>query len=77
MIWALYAFFAGRLGGKAFEDNPLLGLLVAFGGALALSGIIEVVRRVIAWRKRARQAQGERAGEAERERAGEAGEEER
>ena len=22
IIWALYAFFIGRLGGKAFEDNP-------------------------------------------------------
>jgi membrane protein DedA with SNARE-associated domain len=52
--WALYAFFAGRLGGKAFEDSPWVGFLVAFGGALAISGAIEAVRRIIAWRKSGR-----------------------
>ena len=25
VIWALYAFFIGRLGGKAFEDKPWAG----------------------------------------------------
>jgi membrane protein DedA with SNARE-associated domain len=53
VVWATYAFMAGRLGGKAFEDRPLVGLAVAFGAAFAISGIIELVRRVIAWRKRA------------------------
>jgi membrane-associated protein len=51
-VWACYAFLAGRLGGKAFENQPLIGFAVAFGGALAVSGIIEVARRVIAWRRR-------------------------
>jgi membrane-associated protein len=53
VIWASYAFLAGRLGGKAFEDKPLVGFAVAFGGALVVSGIVEVIRRVIAWRRAA------------------------
>ena len=46
VIWALYAFFAGRLGGKAFEDKPWAGLLVAFGGTVVLSALIEAARRI-------------------------------
>ena len=44
--WALYAFFIGRLGGKAFEDRPWAGLLVALGLALLVSLVIEAVRRL-------------------------------
>jgi membrane protein DedA with SNARE-associated domain len=51
VIWASYAFFAGRIGGKAFENMPVVGFAVAFGGALVLSGLIELIRRLIAWRK--------------------------
>jgi membrane-associated protein len=47
VIWALYAFFAGRLGGQAFEDKPWAGFLVAFGAALILSGLVEAIRRVV------------------------------
>ena len=46
VIWASYAFFIGRLGGKAFEDKPWAGLLLALGGTLAISGLIELVRRL-------------------------------
>jgi membrane-associated protein len=46
VIWALYAFFLGRLGGKAFEDRPWVGLLVAFGGTVVVSALIEVIRRI-------------------------------
>ena len=53
-VWALYAFFIGRLGGKAFEDQPLLGLAVAFGGTLVLSLLIEAGRRAWAWRRKRR-----------------------
>ena len=56
LIWAWYAFLAGRLGGKAFEDQPLVGFAVAFGGALVISGIIELIRRLIAWRRREKAA---------------------
>jgi len=45
-LWAAYSFFAGRLGGKAFEDRPWAGLLLAFAGTLAVSGLIEVIRRI-------------------------------
>ena len=31
VIWASYSFFIGRLGGRAFEDKPWAGLLLAFG----------------------------------------------
>jgi membrane protein DedA with SNARE-associated domain len=46
VIWALYAFFIGRLGGRAFEDNPWAGLLIALGASLAIGAVIEVVRRL-------------------------------
>lgn len=46
VIWALYAFFVGRLGGKAFEDKPWAGFLVAFGITLVVSALIEAVRRI-------------------------------
>jgi len=53
VIWALYAFFAGRLGGKAFEDRPWAGLLVAFAGTTVLGVLIEVARRVRSrWKNR-------------------------
>ena len=52
VIWACYSFFLGRLGGKAFEDKPWAGLLIAFGGTLAVSGLIELVRRLRARRAR-------------------------
>lgn len=55
VIWASYAFFAGRIGGKAFENRPVLGFVVAFGGALVISGIIELILRVNAWRKHRKQ----------------------
>jgi len=49
-VWAAYSFFAGRLGGQAFEDKPWAGLLVAFGGTLVISGLIEAIRRLRARR---------------------------
>jgi membrane protein DedA with SNARE-associated domain len=51
VIWAGYAFLAGRVGGKAFEHMPVVGFAVAFGGVLVISGIVEGVRRLIAWRR--------------------------
>jgi membrane protein DedA with SNARE-associated domain len=49
IIWAGYAYFLGRLGGKAFEDRPWIGLLLALGAALAASVLIEVTRRLWRW----------------------------
>lgn len=65
VIWASYAFFAGRIGGKAFENRPVLGFAVAFGGVLVISGLVELIRRIIAWRKAKRKV--EQKPEAEKE----------
>jgi len=46
VIWALYAFLIGRIGGRAFEHNIWAGLAVAFGASIALSGLIELIRRL-------------------------------
>jgi membrane protein DedA with SNARE-associated domain len=45
-IWAGYSFFLGRLGGRAFEGNPWAGFAVAFGVTVAVSGLIEAIRRI-------------------------------
>jgi membrane-associated protein len=45
-IWASYSFFIGRLGGRAFEDKPWAGLLLAFGASIAISALIELIRRI-------------------------------
>lgn len=52
VIWAAYSFFLGRLGGQAFEDKPWAGLLLAFGATVAVSGLIELIRRIISRRNR-------------------------
>jgi membrane protein DedA with SNARE-associated domain len=52
VCWALYAFLIGRIGGRAFEDNEWAALAIAFGGSLAISGLIEGIRRLLAWYRR-------------------------
>lgn len=61
VIWALYAFFIGRLGGQAFEDKPWAGLVIAFGASVAISAAIEVVRRLVARRRKRAAADAARA----------------
>ncbi len=56
LIWAAQASLAGYFGGRAFEDNPWLGLLVGAGLAFLLVGSAEGWRRVRAWRAQRRQA---------------------
>ena len=46
VIWASYAGLLGYIGGQAFEDNHTMAFLVAFGAALAMTGVIEVVRHL-------------------------------
>jgi membrane-associated protein len=48
-LWASYAFFVGRLGGRAFEDRPWAGLLLAAGIVTAVSLLIEAARRAMRW----------------------------
>lgn len=52
VIWAGFAFFLGRLGGTAYQDNPWAGLLVALAASAALGGVIEATRRIQSrWRR--------------------------
>jgi membrane-associated protein len=44
LLWASYAAMLGYFGGKAFEQQPWKGFLVAFGIALVITGAIELVR---------------------------------
>ena len=48
------SFFIGRLGGKAFEDKPWAGLLLALGIAIGISALIELARRIRSGRARRR-----------------------
>jgi membrane protein DedA with SNARE-associated domain len=63
VIWATYSFFIGRLGGRAFEDKPWAGLLLAFGATLTVSAVIEGIRR---WRS----SRSSRPGRSRRRHAG-------
>jgi membrane protein DedA with SNARE-associated domain len=49
IVWAGYAFALGRLGGKTFEHQPWLGLLLALGLALAVTALVEGGRRAWRW----------------------------
>lgn len=57
VIWASYAFFLGRLGGKAFADRPWVGLLLALGAALLVSGLVEAIRWILSRRRQRRASQ--------------------
>ena len=52
IIWALYSFFIGRLGGAAFEGRPWAGFLVSAGATLVISGLIEGTRRIMRYYRR-------------------------
>ena len=52
LIWASYSFFIGRLGGKAFQDDPWIGFAVAFGITVVISGLVELIRRIVSRRRR-------------------------
>jgi membrane-associated protein len=56
VFWAVYSFFLGRLGGKAFEDRPWAGLLLSLGITLVISAVIEAGRRIGKARSRRRDA---------------------
>ena len=54
--WGIYCSLVGYIGGKAFEDNPLKGVVLGIGLALAVTLIVEVVRHRL---KKRRQGQVE------------------
>ena len=43
-IWGSYTVLLGYFGGKSFEEDPWKGLLLAFVVALAVTGVVELVR---------------------------------
>jgi predicted GNAT family acetyltransferase len=51
IVWASYAGLAGYVGGRAFEERPLVALAVGFGVAAAVYAAVELVRYA---RRRAR-----------------------
>ncbi len=46
LSWATYAAVIGYLGGRAFEDDPLRGLLTGFAIAIGITVLVEVTRYV-------------------------------
>lgn len=44
IIWASYAALLGFIGGEIFKDNHTAAFLVAFGTALSITVLIEIVR---------------------------------
>ena len=53
--WGAYCTLVGFIGGKAFEDNPLKGVVLGIGLALLVTLVVELVRHRL--RKRKPQAQ--------------------
>lgn len=51
LVWGTYSAVIGYVGGTAFEDNPLYGILLALGIAFSIAGVLEGYRW---WRKRRR-----------------------
>lgn len=49
LTWGVYSTLLGYLGGAAFHDEPLKGVLVGIGLGLAVTAAIEVIR----WRRAA------------------------
>jgi membrane-associated protein len=56
LFWALYASLLGYVGGRAFENSPWKGLIVALALGFALGGVIELVRKLLRGRKARREA---------------------
>jgi len=45
IFWATFGALIGYLGGRTFENQPILALLLAFGIAAVIGGLAELVRR--------------------------------
>lgn len=56
LAWALHGTLMGYIGGHAFEKEPLKGLALGLGLAIAVSALIELVRWMISRRRRPRRA---------------------
>lgn len=58
LLWAIYSVSIGMAGGMAFREQPLLGVAVGIGLALAIGGGIEALR----WLRRSPVSPRQRAG---------------
>lgn len=56
--WATYGVLVGLIGGHSFEENPLKGVVLGLGVAIALSVVVEYVR----YRRRRLSTPNNRAG---------------
>jgi membrane protein DedA with SNARE-associated domain len=56
LAWALYASLLGYFGGRAFEDQPWKGLVLAIAIAFLVAASVEVTRWLLGRRRRARTA---------------------
>jgi membrane-associated protein len=52
--WAVYGTAVGYVGGAAFEDDPIKGVVLGIGLALGVTAIVEIVRHRLARRRAAR-----------------------
>jgi membrane protein DedA with SNARE-associated domain len=50
LSWGTYSALIGYVGGAAFEDDPIKGLVLGLGLALSVTGIVELVRHMRARR---------------------------
>jgi membrane protein DedA with SNARE-associated domain len=46
VFWSVYSVFLGYLGGRTFRHRPLYALLLAFGIAAVITGVVELARRL-------------------------------
>ncbi len=46
LSWGVYSAMVGYVGGAAFEDDPLKGVVLGLGLALTVAGLIELVRHL-------------------------------
>ena len=53
VLWGGYAALLGFIGGRTFENNHTAAFLLAFGGALALTAVSELIRWIRGRRTRA------------------------
>lgn len=65
LLWSLYSVGIGMLGGLAFHEQPLIGVALGIGLALAVGGSIEGVRALRGRRLRRRETEVSRRAIAE------------
>ena len=49
--WGIYCSLVGYIGGKAFEENPLNGVILGIGLALGVTVVVEVTRHQLRKRR--------------------------